>query len=62
TTEATWRKDAIGNPLRLLDGEGRPISLTVGQTFVQVVERGTRVTVVPGKPVPDPTADATGPG
>jgi hypothetical protein len=52
TIEGTWRKAAIDEPTLLFDADGRPITLSVGQTFVQVVETGTTVTVSAGKAVP----------
>ena len=51
-TKGTWRKRRIDAPLELLDRSGRPIPLTVGQTFVQVVPTGTPVRFVPGSPAP----------
>jgi hypothetical protein len=42
-------------PTILLGPDGKPVTLTVGQTFVQVVPLGTVVTYKLGK-VPPPTA------
>jgi hypothetical protein len=47
--EGTWRKETFDGPTRLLDAAGRSASLTVGQTFVQVVPTGTDVSVVAGR-------------
>ena len=33
----TWSKESVTGPTRLFDGSGRPITLTAGQTFVQVL-------------------------
>ncbi|TAK02957.1 MAG: DUF3048 domain-containing protein [Chloroflexota bacterium] len=33
----TWSKDSVTGATRLLDAAGRPITLTAGQTFVQVI-------------------------
>jgi hypothetical protein len=49
TVAATWRKTALDAPLELLDRAGAPITLTVGQTFVQVLPTGTPVTLVAGR-------------
>ena len=51
-TKGTWRKRRIDAPVELLDRAGRPIPLTVGQTFVQVVPTGTPVRFVSGSPAP----------
>lgn len=51
TVEGTWRKTGIAAPLELLDADGVPATLGVGQTFVQVVPTGTAVRVVDGAPV-----------
>jgi len=58
-TEGTWRKDSVAEPTRFYDAEGRPATLTVGQTFVQVVPPGTPLKIVAGKPIVDP-ARSTG--
>lgn len=52
TVEGTWRKETTTGPTLLFSAAGQPVVLTVGQTFVQVVDLGTEVTVVAGKPVP----------
>jgi hypothetical protein len=46
--QATWRKAAFDAPTELLDRAGRPIALTQGQTFVQVVPTGTDVSTRQG--------------
>jgi hypothetical protein len=51
TIVGRWRKESLTGPTRLLDAAGEPVRLTVGQTFVQVVPVGTRVTVADGAPV-----------
>jgi hypothetical protein len=51
TIEGTWQKDAFDAPTRFRDTAGRDVTLTTGQTFVQVVPTGTKVRVVPGRPV-----------
>jgi hypothetical protein len=52
TIEGTWRKADMTAPTLLFDEAGEPAKLTIGQTFVQVVEKGTAVKVVQGVPVP----------
>jgi hypothetical protein len=52
TIQGTWRKAAIDEPTLLFDAAGRPVTLSIGQTFVQVVETGTKVTASDGKAVP----------
>jgi hypothetical protein len=47
--QATWRKAAFDAPTELLDRQGRPIALTQGQTFVQVVPTGTDVATRQGR-------------
>ena len=55
TIKGTWRKTSLKSPTRFFDAAGKPVVLTVGQTFVQVMQTGTKVTVVAGKaPPPDP--------
>jgi len=55
TIKGTWKKTSLASPTRFLDAAGKPVVLTVGQTFVQVMQTGTKVTIVAGKaPPPDP--------
>jgi Protein of unknown function (DUF3048) N-terminal domain/Protein of unknown function (DUF3048) C-terminal domain len=49
TIKGTWRKDAITKPTRFFDAAGNPVTLTVGQTFVQVLQTGSKVTIKDGK-------------
>jgi hypothetical protein len=53
TIKGTWRKDSLTKPTRFFDAKGKPVRLTVGQTFIQVMQTGTTVTVKDGK-VPPP--------
>lgn len=48
TLEGTWRKASVDAPTLLFGPDGEPATLTTGQTFVQVVPRGTRVIVRDG--------------
>jgi hypothetical protein len=54
TIKGTWRKDGVLKPTRFFDANGKPVSLTVGQTFVQVLPVGTRVTIKDGAMPPAP--------
>jgi hypothetical protein len=52
TVVGTWEKDSMTDPTRFYDGDGRPVTLTAGQTFIQVMEVGTKVTIARGKEPP----------
>jgi hypothetical protein len=56
TVKGTWRKKSFSAPIRFYRKDGTQVTLTVGQTFVQVVQRGTKITLVPGKAAPAATA------
>ena len=56
TIKGTWRKDSLQKPTRFFDADGNPVTLTVGQTFVQVMQTGTKVTIKDGS-VPKPRID-----
>ena len=60
TIRGTWRKTSLTGPLQFFDGRGRPVTLTIGQTFVQVMPTGSLVTVVDGK-VPKAPSSGRGP-
>jgi hypothetical protein len=56
TIRGTWAKKSMKGPTRFFDKAGNPVTLTIGQTFVQVVRTGTAVTFVNGKaPAPSPS-------
>ena len=48
----TWKKTALTSPTRFFDKSGKPVTLTVGQTFVQVMPYGSKMSFVAGKPAP----------
>jgi Protein of unknown function (DUF3048) N-terminal domain/Protein of unknown function (DUF3048) C-terminal domain len=50
TIKGTWRKKSLTAPTEFFDPKGHEVTLTVGQTFVQVMETGTAVKVVAGSP------------
>jgi hypothetical protein len=54
TIKGTWRKDSLTKPTIFYDAKGTPVTLTVGQTFVQVMQTGTKVSITPGAPPPRP--------
>jgi hypothetical protein len=55
-----WRKNSITDPVRFYDKNGNEVTLTVGQTFIEVVPTATYVKITPGKPAaPAPGASPT---
>jgi DUF3048 family protein len=54
TIKGTWRKKSLTEPTQFFDAKGRQVTLTVGQTFINVMQTGTRVTITPGDPPPPP--------
>jgi len=54
TIKGTWRKKGLTSPTQFFDENGDPVTLTVGQTFVQVLQSGSKVTITPGEPAPAP--------
>ena len=48
-------KKSFTSPTRFFEADGNPVTLTQGQTFVQVVPRNTKITIKNGKPAPTPT-------
>ena len=59
--KGTWKKASLTAPTYFYGPNGRPVSLAVGQTFVQVVQIGTNVTYKLGKvpPAPSPSPSAS---
>jgi len=53
TIKGTWKKKSMKAPTRFYDKKGNPVTLTVGQTFVQVVPKGMTVTIKDGA-IPEP--------
>jgi hypothetical protein len=62
TVEGVWKKDSTTAPTQFFTEAGDPIPLTVGQTFIQVVDIGTDVTIKPGSVTPpaSPSASPSG--
>ncbi len=51
TLIGTWKKASVTAPTQFFDADGQPVTLTVGQTFIQVMPLGSEVTVMDG-PLP----------
>ena len=60
TIKGTWRKKTFSGPIRFYRADGTEVTLTIGQTFVQVVPRGTKITIADGK-VPAPATASPSP-
>jgi hypothetical protein len=60
TIRGTWRKASIGAPTRFFDRHGHAVTLSAGQTFVQVVESASQLRFVAGKPVVVPPRPGAG--
>jgi len=59
TTKGTWKKASLTAPTQFFDSKGKQIVLTVGQTFINVLQTGSPVTLKPGKAAPaDPPRGA----
>ena len=58
TQKGTWRKASLTAPTKFYGKDGTPVTLTVGQTFIQVVPVGTRITIKDGKVPPRPPRPA----
>jgi hypothetical protein len=62
TVKGTWRKKTFTSTTHIYGPNGKEVVFTVGQTFVQVVPRGTVITVKNGKvpaPVVSPSPSAS---
>jgi hypothetical protein len=60
-TKGTWKKNSFVGPTRFFDAKGKPVTLTMGQTFVQVVPKGTLITIKRGTPPPASTSPSPSP-
>jgi hypothetical protein len=56
--KGTWKKNSLTGATRFYGKDGKPVTLTKGQTFVQVVQIGTKLTVKNGKVPPRPPRPA----
>ena len=52
TILGTWKKSSLAGQTRFYDEAGKPVTLTVGQTFIQVMPLGSKVTIKDG-PLPE---------
>ena len=52
TIKGTWKKPSLTAPTRFYDASGKPVVLTIGQTFVQVMKTSDIIAFTPGKPAP----------
>jgi len=57
TIHGTWRKAAANAPLLLFDGHGKPVVLTPGQTFVEILALTYGYTIHNGALPPPPDRD-----
>jgi Protein of unknown function (DUF3048) N-terminal domain/Protein of unknown function (DUF3048) C-terminal domain len=58
TIHGTWKKASLTAPTQFFDGDGHPVTLTVGQTFIQVMPLGSPITIKDGGETP-PTPSAS---
>jgi hypothetical protein len=58
TIKGTWRKASLTDPTRFFDSSGSLVTLTAGQTFVQVMPIGSVVSFKAGAPPPAPTTSS----
>jgi hypothetical protein len=66
TVKGTWRKKSLTAPTLFYDSAGHQLTLTTGQTFVQVMKTTDTVSIKDGKvppppPSPNPSAPAPSP-
>lgn len=52
TIKGKWKKTSLTSATRFYDATGKPVVLTVGQTFVQVMKTSDKISFVAGKPAP----------
>jgi Protein of unknown function (DUF3048) N-terminal domain/Protein of unknown function (DUF3048) C-terminal domain len=52
TIKGTWRKASLTTPTQFFDSSGQQVVLTVGQTFINVLQTGSAVTLKAGSPPP----------
>jgi hypothetical protein len=57
TIHGTWRKASVSAPTLLFDAKGRPVTLTAGQTFVEVIALTYSYKIVQGTPAPAPVPE-----
>jgi hypothetical protein len=55
TIKGRWKKASLTAPTLFFRSDGQPVTLTAGQTFVNVLQTGTVVTIRAGSPPPPPS-------
>ncbi len=60
TIKGTWRKSETTGPTLFYDGKGRQVTLTIGQTFIQVMQTGSSISIEDGKVPLAPTMPTPG--
>ena len=55
TVKGTWRKESLTAPTQFFHEDGNPARLSVGQTFIQVMQGNNKIVFTPGEPPPHPT-------
>jgi Protein of unknown function (DUF3048) N-terminal domain/Protein of unknown function (DUF3048) C-terminal domain len=55
TIKGTWKKTAVTKPTKFYDASGKEVTLTIGQTFVQVVPAGYPLSFKAGSSQPPAT-------
>ena len=56
TVKGTWRKKSLTSPTLFYDSAGHQLTLTAGQTFVQVMKTTDTVSIKDGKVPPPPAS------
>ena len=59
TIKGTWKKTALTKPTRFYDRDGKEVTLTIGQTFIQVMKQSDPVSFKAGSKEPPPSASAS---
>jgi hypothetical protein len=59
TVAGTWKKTSLTSPTRFFGPDGKAVTLTIGQTFVQVMKTTDVIHFTPGRPAPP---EPMGPG
>jgi hypothetical protein len=54
TVKGTWRKESLTAPTQFFDEAGNAARLSVGQTFIQVMQGNNKIVFTPGEPPPHP--------
>ena len=62
TILGTWKKASLTAPTRFFDATGQPVTLTIGQTFIQVMPLGSTITIRDGTDTPPVASPAASGG